>query len=190
MSFTQEQLDAAVAAAVAPLKEQISTFEAKASNEEVEAKIAELKTESDAKIAELQAKLDSAVLEASEAKKTVEDTTAYLEAVKSEQDAAAELASKKESRLTLVRDAANFPDEYIDANADRWASLDDTAFEALVNDWRAIAAKKDESGSSAPATEKLLASTAMVASREDQGSKSAVSSLFELAANGADLKRI
>jgi hypothetical protein len=189
MSFTQEQLDAAVAAAVAPLKEQISTFEAKASNEEVEAKIAELKTESDAKIAELQAKLDSAVLEASEAKKTVEDTTAYLEAVQSEQDAAAELASKKESRLTLVRDAANFPDEYIDANADRWASLDDTAFEALVNDWRAIA-KKDESGSSAPATEKLLASTAMVASREDQGSKSAVSSLFELAANGADLKRI
>jgi chromosome segregation ATPase len=189
MSFTQEQLDAAVAAAVAPLKEQISTFEAKASNEEVEAKIAELKTESDTKIAELQAKLDSAVLEASEAKKTVEDTTAYLEAVKAEADAAAELASKKETRLTLVRDAANFPDEYIEANADRWASLDDTAFEALVNDWRAIA-KREEGQSNAPAAEKLLASTAMVASREDKGTKSAVSSLFELAANGADLKRI
>lgn len=188
-SFTQEQLDAAVAAAVAPLKEQISSFEAKASTEEVEAKIAEIKAEAEAKIAELQAQLDSAVLEASEAKKTVEDVTTYLEAVKSEEDAAAELASRKESRLALVRDAANFPDEYIEANAERWASLDDSQFESLVNDWRAIA-KKDETQSSAPETEKLLASTAMRAAREESGTKSAVSTLFEFAANGADLRKV
>lgn len=191
--YSQEQLDAAVAAAVAPLKEQIAAFEVKASTSELETQIAEAKAEADRQVAELQAKLDSAVLEASEAAKANQDLVAYLESVKSEQEAAAELASRKEERLATVRDAASFPDDYIEANAERWAALDDAAFEALVSDWRAIAKKEDkpEGGSSAAEAEALFASTAMHASRnDDQASKPAYKEVFSFLGQGADLRNL
>lgn len=183
-TYTQDDVDAAVAAALAPLKEQLSKMEAEMAEAGIEARIAEASAELTKQIEDLQAQLDTKVLEAEEARKSVTDITAYLDAVAAEAQAAADQASRKEVRLALVREVASFPDEYIDANADRWASLEDEAFEALVNDWRAIASKK-------PEETQLPAATAMVASRtEPAKTGSAVAELFALSVSGTDFRAL
>jgi predicted ribosome quality control (RQC) complex YloA/Tae2 family protein len=184
-TFTQDDIDAAVAAATKPFEDKLKDLLASQEQAAVEERIAKERAELEQKVAEVQSQLDSAVLEAAEAKKVADETVAYLQAVKAEEEQATEIAKRKEDRLTMVREVASFPDEYIEANADRWAALADEDFEALTNDWKAIATKGGDSSESS-----LPGASAMVASRQDGKPSSAVKDIFDLTLNGFDPKTL
>lgn len=179
--YSQEELDAAVAAAIQPIQAALEDLKKSQEETEVDSRIATVKAELETKISELQAELDSAVLRAAEAEKTHSEFVAALDALKAEEDAAVEVARRKDERLVTVREVASFPDDYLEANADRWAELDVEAFDALINDWKAISsAKKDDTGGVIPKV------TAMVASRNDDGNKSALAEVLEWNLRGID----
>lgn len=178
--FTQEELDAAVAEALKPIQEELKGLRANASKSEVEASIAEM----DSKIKELQSQLDAAVLETQNAKQEKADLEAKIEAEKQAEENAKALAARKDERLAKVGEVASFPEEYLQANADRWAAMSDEDFDAAVNDWKTISVKKTEGEDSTPPRQ-----TAMVASREEKSS-SALRDIFDLKLRGVDPRRV
>lgn len=180
-TFTQDELDAAVAEAVKPIQEELNRSKAQASQSEVETRNAEL----DSKVKELQSQLDAAVLETQKAKQEKEDLLGQIEADRQAAEAASQLAARREERLAKVAEVASFPDEYMQANADRWASMSDEDFEAAINDWKTIGAKKVEAETVEPPRQ-----TAMVASREDNKSSSALREIFDLKLRGIDPRRV
>lgn len=185
-TYSQEEFDAAVAEALNPLRKELEDMKASQEQTEIEARIANEKAELETRISEIQAELDSAVLKAAEAEKQHGELVAYLEALVAEEAQAAELARRTEERLTVVREVASFPEEYIEANTSRWVALDDESFEALVNDWRAVAKKEEK-----PAEQTVIPSqTAMVASRTESGNGSALREVLDLTLRGVDLKSL
>lgn len=185
-TFTQEDIDSAVAAAVKPLDDKIKELLTSQEQADIEERIVKEKAELEAKMADIQTQLDSAVLEAAEAKKTHDEFVAFLDAAKADEAAKAELASRKEARLTLVKEVASFPEEYVEANADRWAALSDEDFEALTADWKQIASKREESTEDTT----LPSATTMVASRQEGKPSSALDDIFALTLSGFDPKTL
>lgn len=181
-SYTEDELRAAVEAGTADLRTELDGLRASAAEQETVAqtatRIAEEKAPLEAKITELQTALDAAVLEAAAEK-------ARADAFDAEKAAAAEAATleaRKDERLAKVKEVANFPDEYLTANADRFVAMSDEDFEARLEDYRQIAAK-------ATGTEGIPGTTALLATRETAaGSKStsAVSDLFAMRRQGID----
>lgn len=189
MSYTEEEfraaVDKAVAEATTPLNQRISELEGAQAESAVEAKFAEIRAEAEAKVSEIQSQLDSAVLEAQQAKEAREQLEAFLneEAEKAQREA--ETAARKEERLGKVREAANFPEEYLEANADRFAAMSDEDFDKAIEDWGEIAAKSDD-GSRPPAA------TALHASRDNDPGRptSAVAEVFALRDSGVDTRTL
>lgn len=149
-TFTQEELDAAVAEALTPLQEALKALKESQQESEIETRIAAAKLELETRITELQGELDSSVLKTSEAERQYVELVDFLASEQNAQAEAAEMALRKEARLSIVKEVASFPDEYVTANADRWSQLDDEGFEALVNDWKAIAGSRPVEVSSLP----------------------------------------
>lgn len=182
-TYSQEELDAALLEAISPLQKSLDELKASQEESDIEVRIAKEKADLETRIAEIQAELDSAVLKAGEAEKQYGELVAFIEAAQAEVEQTAELARRVEARLAVVREVASFPEEYIEANTSRWVALDDEAFEMLVDGWRAIA-KKD-----APA-EVLPSATAMVASRTDSNTGSALREVLDMTLRGVDLKTL
>ena len=178
VSYTEEELkakvDEAVSSATKELEAKVKELEEVRSASEVEAKLAEAKAEFETKVSEIQAQLDTAVLEAEKAKTEKEEIVAFLEAEGKKAEEAAALAARRDERLKQVAEVASFPEEYVEANADRWAGLDDEQFAALLEDYKAVGAKKDDEGSdTAPP-----AGSAMTASRENKGDAKVMSEVI------------
>jgi DNA repair exonuclease SbcCD ATPase subunit len=187
-TYTKEDIDSAVAEALKPLQDRIRELEAVSEQSELQARFDQEKSELDEKIKDLQAQLDSAVLATEEAKAAHSALVAYLEDAAQKEEAAREVAERKESRLTVVREVANFPEDYVTANADRWAELADEEFEALVSDWKAISASKPKGEE---AEEVIPESSALNGEREIASSgKSAVSEIVGLTGRGFDPKTL
>lgn len=183
-SFTKDEVQAQVAAAVAEatrsISEELESFKASQEAAEVEARIAEAKAELEERVSGLQAELDAKVIEAETAKNAHAELVALLEAEEARVAEEAAAAERRDARVAAVSEAASFSEDYIAANADRWASLDDEIFEALIADYKAVAEKA--SASTAGAT-KIPATTALVASRDEAtggSNSSAVKALSEL----------
>ena len=188
-TYSQAELDEAVATAVAPFEAKIKDFEAALTQSELEDRFVTEKAGLESQIAELQAQLDSAVLAAEAAKNEKDSFVAWLEEEAGKEAAALELARIKDERLSLVREVASFPEEYVDANADRWASLSEDDFGALVADWQAIASKTVVTETE-PVAE-IPTATAMIASREaTTGSKSAISEIIGMTHVGQSLRNL
>ncbi len=149
-TFTQEQMDAAVAAAVAEattaatadteaLKTRVAELESAQQSTEVGKAVADATAPLSTQIADLQGQLDEAVLArtaAEEAKTNLEEW--WKTEIEAHQTAEA-AAARKDERVTKVKEAASFPDEYLEANADRFAAMSDEDFEARLEEWRTIA---------------------------------------------------
>lgn len=181
-TYTEEELAAKVAEATAALEAKVKALETAQVTTEVEAKLAEAKAEADAKIAELQTQLDVAVA-ATDAAKTEKDAlVAYLEA---EVQAAAEAAAKaarRDERLAKIKEAASYSEERLEANADRWAAMDEDAFEALLADLNDVAAKKTEPGST-----DIPSTTAMTAGQTTTtGSSNVLKEVLNFRRDGVD----
>lgn len=167
-SFTQEQLDAAVAKAVAdatgPLTTRISEMETAAKETEHGKAIADALAPKEAEIADLQSRIDAAEARATKAETDLTDFKAAIEAEKTETAENAAREARKADRVKQVKDAKVFTDQYADENADRFAAMDDEEFTARMGEWKAI--KGDGAGSG---TGDIPGKTGFQASREGGG---------------------
>lgn len=190
-TFTQEDVDALVAAAiakaVAPLQAELNGFKEGEQESAVEAQVAAVREEMEAQIAELTSKLDAAVLEAETAKTERDGITQWLETESEKIVQEAELATRRGDRITKVAEVVSFPEDYVKERADKWASLSDEDFEALLADYKALGIKPKSGGTGSP----LPTATAMVASRESAGGNGTVgSALKDLIQNRHDPRAI
>lgn len=187
-TYTSEELAAAVALAVKPLEDKITELEAKDAEAETETKIAEAKAELETKISELSTALDVKVAEVEAAKKELEDLKTYLDAEKARVDEEAAREARKSERVEQVKENANYPDDYLNGQADRWAAMSDEEFAGLIDDLKAAGVKKaDEEDDSLPADTKLTGASEK-ASKD--GDTSVVRSLLEFQRAGVKLNRI
>ncbi len=157
-TYTEEDVQAAVEHAVAELSAQVAALQTAAQESEIEARIAAVQEAAAAEVEELRAQLDAAVLEKANAESELESFKAELEELAAAEAREAEIASRREARVAQVKEVASFPDDYVDANADRFAAMSDEDFEARLGEWAALSAK--------PAGDRIPTKTALTASRE------------------------
>lgn len=180
-TYTEDELRAAVEAAVGGLRTELDGLRASAAEQETaaqtEVRITEAKAPLEAKVVELQTALDAAVLEAANEKARADS----FEAEKAAAVEAATLEARKDDRLAKVKEVANFPETYLAANADRFVAMSDEDFEARLDEYRNIAAK-------ATGTDGIPTTTALTATREGEAPKagSAVRDLFAMRRAGVD----
>ena len=190
-TFTQEDVDALVAAAIAqaiaPLQAELTQFKAGEQESQVEAQIAAVREEMEAQLADLTSKLDAAVLDAEAAKTERDEIKQWLENEEAKVTQEAEMATRKDARIAAVAEVVSFPEAYVAERAEKWAALTDEDFEALLADYKALGTpkKSDRPGSGLPSA------TAMVASRETAGTNGKVgSALRDLIQNRHDPRQI
>lgn len=191
-TYTEEELkakvDEAIAAATAELQAKVQAFESSVQESEVEAKIAAAKAEAEAKVAEIQIQLDEKVLEAQSEREQREAIEAWLQGEAESAAREAEIAARREDRIAKVAEVAEFPDDYVQANAERWAGMDDEGFESYLNDVKVIASKN--------AGDKVPSGTAMTAARETTSGStsgkvgSAVRDVLSLRGRGIDARTL
>lgn len=187
-TYSEDEVKALVTAAVAEktdaLQTELDEIRSGQKAEEVEARITDAKAEADAKVDEIQAKLDAAVLEAEQAKTERDEILAWLKEESETAEREAEISRLREERKAKVAEVASFPEDYVEERAEKWAQMEEEAFEAMLSDYAAITAKSSES------TE-LPKTTAMQAAREPDGKKeSAISELLNLRREGVDPRQL
>lgn len=182
-TYTQEQMDAAIAAAVAKatseatasLQSKLDALEAASKESEVgkavEAAVAEAITPLQSQVSDLQKQLDDATV----ARTAAETAKAEVEAFWADAVAKAEqeqtVAARKDERIAKIRDAKVFDDAYIEANADRFAAMSDEDFAARMEEWAAAVPKT---------TTFIPTATALTAARQDGAPANQGSALSEL----------
>lgn len=177
-TYTQDELDTAVAEAVAPLQAKLEELLQDQALAEFETRLTEITEAHEVKVAELQSEIDAAVVAAEAAKTERDEIVSFLEEAKAAEEAAEALEARKVEIKEAV--ASLFGEEHIEANLDRWAGMEAEAFETLVADWTAAAQQairaaetSDEDSDKAPP-----ASTAM--QHGSEGSQSDVSDIRRL----------
>lgn len=134
-TYTDDEVKAAVDSATAPLSARISELEAAASAAQTASTVEEL----EAKITELQASLDAQVLAVQAAVAERDEIVAWLEGEAKAAEEQAALEARKEERLAMIKEVAAFPDDYLDANIERFAAMSDEDFSVALDGWKAIA---------------------------------------------------
>lgn len=188
-TYTKEDLDAAVAEAVAPLQKELDDVkkiqaESEKANaiEDLKAEHAAALTAADESIKDLQSKLDAAVLEAQSSREEAANVVAYLEGIVTEETAKAEREATKAARIEKLKAAVSFPEDYLEANADRFAAMSDEDFDAALADWTVVAPAKAE-GEIEPTETVFQASRT---ERISAGSNSTMREVMRLNLNGID----
>lgn len=188
-TYTEDDLKAAVAAAIEPLAAKVRELEAKDAEAETEAKIAEAVAALTEEVAEAKKALDIATAEAEKAKNELADITSFLEAEKTEAEAQAAAAERRSERVDEVKANADYKDEYIEAQADRWASMSDEEFAGLIEDLKAAGVKssKGDADDTLPTDTKLTAASEKA---NKDGADSNLGAVLELRRAGIDARRI
>lgn len=185
-TYTESDLEAAVAAAV---EEALAPFQEEAALEALAKAFADAETPLKERIAELELALDTATLRAEKAEGDYTSLVAYLDELKAQADAEAALVALRESRRDAVKDLG-FSEDYIEARLDKWVALDEDSFSELLDGWKAVASKKVETESTTD-TASIPATTAMKASREDDGDRfAAIREVSRLGLRGVNIRTL
>jgi hypothetical protein len=180
-TYTEEELQAAIAAAVSPLQAELTGIKDSEQTAADEAKIAELNETHEAAIAELQTQLDLSNAEAKAEAKKHDDLVALLEEAAAQEAADEALEARRTEVAASVADT--FDDDYVQANLDRWASLDSETFDALVADLKTV--------KSEVSTKKTtITSTAMSTASEDSNTTNVASLRRELIGQGSEIRAL
>lgn len=189
-SYSEDEVQALVTAAVADATKELSTeldsFKSTQTAAEWEAKITEAKAELEQQIEQLKSELDTKVIEAEEAKKAHEGLVAQINEENEKVKLEAEVEARKADRVKAVSEAVpSFPETHLTENAERWAKMDDEAFEALLTDYKAVAEK-------ATVVTSLPPLTALRATREDGVDKttSAAKAVIRMREAGVDPREL
>jgi len=141
-TYTEEEVQGLVAKAVqdatAPLEAKLDEIKASKEQEAVDAKIASLEAAHTEEVDALKAELDTANVKVAEVQTNYDNLVSYLEAEKAAAEEAAAAEAKKADRLEAVKEVASFDEDYLQANIDRWARMNDEDFEALTASWDAV----------------------------------------------------
>lgn len=157
-AFSQEDLDAAIAAATGPLQKRLGELEGQVQESEVGRAVAEATEAKDAEISRLQQAVDAAEAARTAAENKLSETEQFWTDSIAAQEAAVELAARKGQRVAEASEAGVFSEDYITENADRFAAMSDEDFKARMEEWRLIAAKAgDTPAPPAPARTALVA---------------------------------
>jgi hypothetical protein len=183
-TFSEDELNAAVQAAVAPVQAELDQLRATLAEGEVEAKVAAVAAEADARVTDLQAQLDAAEVRAQEAVASRDELVAWLDGEREAAELAAAIEFRRAERLAAVSEAGLFSDEHIAAHLDRWVALDDDVFQAQLEDWKAIRASVKTDSDSSALVETAMSHTRVPAIPTQGGS--ALSALSELKRQGVD----
>lgn len=185
-TFTQDDIDTAIAAATSGLQQRLVELEAQVQDSEIGKAIASATAEKEAAIAELQTKLDAAEAAKTAAENKLVETEQYWANAIEEQEAAAAFAARKEQRTAEAREAGVFSDEYITANSDRFAAYNDDDWTERLTEWALITAQSGKATASVNSA--TPATTALRAARADTGTtkESSLSLLTTLRAERID----
>lgn len=187
-TYTEEQLSTAITDAVAPLQARIRELEASQEQATFEVKVAEATEPLEVRISEMQAQLDASVLEAEAAKNEYTSLVTYLEGVKAQEDEKAVFEVTREQRLAQVRENASFPEAHIEANADRWARMDEELFLASLEDWKLISAKPPKELAGVP-TETAMQASSGSDNKPNEG-MGLLKETFDMIIRGTDPRRV
>jgi hypothetical protein len=158
-TFTQEEVEAAITAATAPLQQRLNELEAQVQESEVGRAVAQATEAKDAEISTLQQQIDAAEAARTAAENKLNEVEQFWVDAIAAHEATVEHAARKERRVTEAKQAGVFNDDYINENADRFAAMSDEDFGARLDEWRLIAAKTGDD-TTAPARTALVASAA------------------------------
>lgn len=185
-TYTEAEYNEA-AQKVAALEAKVAELSKAQEADEVAAKIAEVEAEAEAKVTDLQAKLDVATAEAATAKEAHEAFVQEIEAFKAAEEAAAAFEQAKAERVAAIKEAVPaLAEEYLTENAERFAKMDEEAFQASLEGFKAVAAK----GAPAPKSE-IPAQTAMTAARTEGGdTPNPLRDVLSLREQGVDTRTI
>lgn len=186
-TYTEDEVRAAVAEAVSDLRAEVDELRAEKATNEGEQALADLREALEGEKTELQTKLDAATLEAENAKKERDDIVAWLDGEAKSAEEKAAIEARRDERIEKVKEAANFPETYIEENADRIAAMSDEEFDARLSEWAAL------SGTKSAGDDELPRETALRAAREgrdDTTRKSAGRELRELRQSGVDVRNL
>lgn len=180
-TYTEDEYNS-VLAKVSDLEAKVADLTAAAGASETDAKVAAATADLERQCADVQSKLDAAVLEAEAAKTSRDEMVSWFEDLCRAETEAAELAARREARVAKVAEVAAFPEDYLNANADRFAAMGEDEFEAALQDWKTIAPKR--SG-------QIPAVTAMTAALADnRQSQDVLSEICGLRFQGVDTRTI
>lgn len=161
-AFTQADIDTATAAATVSLQQRLAELEAQVQETEVgqavSKAVAEAVTAETARTAELQTQLDAAEAARTAAENRLAETEQFWTQAIADHDATAALAARREQRVARASEAGVFTDEYITANADRFAAMPDEDFDARLAEWALIATQAGTGPAGTPARTALTAS--------------------------------
>ena len=140
-TFSKEELEAAVSAAVAPIQAELDSIKESTEQAEVDSRVAEAEAEADRRVAEIQEQLEAAELAAGNARTELANTIAYLEGEKETAELAEWADALRTARKAQVEEVANFSPEFVEANLDRWVAESDEDFAARVAEWEVSSIK-------------------------------------------------
>jgi hypothetical protein len=188
-TYTEDEFTAAVTEAVSPLQAAADAKVAELQTEIDELRTSQARSEVEGQIADLQADLDKAEIRVAEAERKYDELVAFIEAEAAAAEQAALVELRRSERRDAVKSAAPFADDYIDANLDRWVAMEDEAFEAVIEDWKAVSATARQSDEVAEEASEVIAETAMSNVRnEDHSAGSLASTVFAARSHGVDVR--
>lgn len=156
-TFTQADLDAAVAAATADLQTRLEELGAQVRDTEVGRAVAEAVAAKETEVSELQAQLDAAEAARTAAESKLTETEQFWADAIASHEEQATVAARRDERVAKAKEASVLSEEYLEKNADRFAAMTDEDFAARLEEWRAIAAAAGTKNSAIPAKTALVA---------------------------------
>jgi hypothetical protein len=181
-TFTQADLDAAIAASNASLQQRLAELVAQVQESEVGKAVAAVTAEKDTEISKLQEQLDAAEAARTAAEAKHAEVEQFWSEAIAEHEEAAELAARRAERVETAKKAGVLSEDYIEKNADRFAAMSAEDFNARIDEWRLIASQT-RGNSTAP----IPSSTALVAARqEDASTGSQLGLITALRSKGVD----
>lgn len=182
------EVDRAVAEATGPLSAQLAELQGKETQAHIDAAVAAAVDEAQGRITELEASLDAEVIKANQATEQYDQLVTFLAEKAAEAERQALVAARRTERVGQVSEVANFSEEYLESNADRWADMDDEAFTAYLADLQATteaakAALSKTDGDAGDKASTVPAATAMTAAATapaGSGRTSAIKGAFAL----------
>lgn len=161
-SFTKEQVDEMIAKAVeeatVPLQAKLDDLGKAAKETEVGKAVAEATAPLEAQVEELQKKVDDAEVAKTAAETAKAEIEEFWTTAITESEEAAARDTRKGERVEAAKAAGVLAEDYITANADRFADMSEDDWSARLDEWKVIAEAAKTNG--------IPASTGFTASRE------------------------
>ncbi len=181
-TFTQEQLDEAIASATAPLAARVAELEGMSKVAEIDAAINDARKPLEEELTTTKASLDAKVVEAQTERDRAEGILAWLEGEATSATEAAARAEKQAARVAEAKEAFAFEDEYVAANSERWADISDEEWAATLESWRTIAAKVPATAGADTGSPPAATGLAAGAGRETASARPGMSAIREVMA--------